>query len=169
MRGMVEHIAVQDIFCSGIGAIERLDGNLLRVWLYASQMSESDTQEKVLVAKIVVSMAHVPAQDLGYSHRLQDNDCPCPYRNDELNTSSTYPVATIGLGWNKGSHVNASRVAQAAGENERGFIFVVLDLRQMGGHNADALCQNGERNSRGLALTPDFERVIHANRNLTMG
>jgi hypothetical protein len=60
MRGLVEHIAIQDIFCSGLGAIERLDGNLLRLWFYASQTGESGTQEKVLVAKLVISTANVP-------------------------------------------------------------------------------------------------------------
>lgn len=61
MRGLHEIIPIQDVFCSGIGAIERLDGNMLRFWLYASQASEDgETRERIVVAKIVAPMSAVP-------------------------------------------------------------------------------------------------------------
>jgi hypothetical protein len=61
MRGMIEHIVVQDIFCSSIGAIERLDGNVLRLWFYVWQTSEqTGGREKVVVAKIIVPASGMP-------------------------------------------------------------------------------------------------------------
>lgn len=54
MRGLQEVVPIQDTLCSGIGAIERLDGDLIRFWLYVLQESEdADEPEKVVVAKIV--------------------------------------------------------------------------------------------------------------------
>jgi hypothetical protein len=61
MRGLNEIIPIQDIFCSGIGAIERLDGNMLRIWLYVSQATEEgEIAEKLVVAKIVAPASAIP-------------------------------------------------------------------------------------------------------------
>jgi hypothetical protein len=62
MRGMHEVTPIQDIFCSGIGAIEHIGGNCLRFYLYVSQTPESGDgpQEKVVVAKIVAPISAVP-------------------------------------------------------------------------------------------------------------
>lgn len=61
MRGLHEIVPIQDTFCSGIGAIERLDGNMLRFWLYAQQAPEDgEVPEKVVVAKIVAPVSAVP-------------------------------------------------------------------------------------------------------------
>lgn len=61
MRGLQETIAIQDTFCSGLGAIERLEGNCYRFYLYVSQSEEAgEPAEKVLVAKIVAPAAAVP-------------------------------------------------------------------------------------------------------------
>ena len=61
MRGINETVPIQDTFCSGIGAIEKLEGGNLRFYLYVSQQSDSgEATERVLVAKIVASAASVP-------------------------------------------------------------------------------------------------------------
>lgn len=57
MRGLQEIVPIQDTFASGLGAIERLDGGLYRLWFYVLQTPDNggdgDVQEKLLVAKIV--------------------------------------------------------------------------------------------------------------------
>jgi hypothetical protein len=61
MRGLIEPIPVQDIFVSGIGAIEKIGGGNLRFYLYVEQQSDDGTQsEKILVAKIVAPASAVP-------------------------------------------------------------------------------------------------------------
>jgi len=61
MRGLQEIVPIQDTLCSGIGAIERLEGDLFRFWMYVSQASEdAGAREKVLVAKIVISKSAIP-------------------------------------------------------------------------------------------------------------
>lgn len=61
MRGLQEIVPIQDTFTSGIGAIERLDGNMLRFWLYALQTpDEGGPQERIVVAKIVAPASAVP-------------------------------------------------------------------------------------------------------------
>lgn len=60
MRGLQEIIPIQDVFCSGLGAIEQLDGNMFRFWLYVTQTSEDGTPEKVVVAKLVAPASAVP-------------------------------------------------------------------------------------------------------------
>lgn len=61
MRGLLEVVPIQDTFCSGIGAIEHLDGNMLRIWLYVLQTPEDgEAKEKVVVAKIVAPSSAVP-------------------------------------------------------------------------------------------------------------
>jgi len=40
MRGLNENVSVPDIFCSGLGAVERLEGNCLRLYFYVSQAPE---------------------------------------------------------------------------------------------------------------------------------
>lgn len=59
MQGLQENISIQDIFCSGIGAIERIEGNCLRFYLYVSQMTE-DGPEKIVVAKLIAPASAVP-------------------------------------------------------------------------------------------------------------
>lgn len=61
MRGINENVPIQDIFCSGIGAIEKLEGGNLRFYLYVSQQSDNgEATERVLVAKIVAPASCVP-------------------------------------------------------------------------------------------------------------
>ena len=61
MRGLHETVPIQDTFCSGIGAIERLEGNMLRIWLYVSQTPEDGGEkEKLVVAKIVAPASAIP-------------------------------------------------------------------------------------------------------------
>jgi hypothetical protein len=61
MRGLHEIIPIQDTFTSGIGAIERLEGNMLRFWLYTLQSPEDGgPQERLVVAKIVAPASAVP-------------------------------------------------------------------------------------------------------------
>ena len=52
MRGLNEIVPIQDVFASGLGAIERLDGGLYRLWFYVLQ-TEDDRKEKIVVAKVV--------------------------------------------------------------------------------------------------------------------
>lgn len=61
MRGINEIVPIQDTFCSGLGAIERLEGGNLRLYLYVSQAGDDGTAtEKILVAKIVAPACAVP-------------------------------------------------------------------------------------------------------------
>jgi hypothetical protein len=58
---MSENLPVQDIFCSGLGAIERLEGNCLRLYFYASQANYDGTaSERQVVAKLIVPASAVP-------------------------------------------------------------------------------------------------------------
>jgi hypothetical protein len=60
MRGLNENVPIQDTFCSGIGAIEPLEGGMLRFWLYVLQTpADGGDPEKVVVAKIVVPKSAV--------------------------------------------------------------------------------------------------------------
>lgn len=62
MRGLQEVVPIQDTLVTGIGAIEYLEGDLVRFWLYVSQEAEDgDEPEKVVVAKIVGSAGGLPA------------------------------------------------------------------------------------------------------------
>jgi hypothetical protein len=60
MRGMNENVVIQDIFCSGLGAIEKLEGNCFRFYLYVSQASDDGGQEKLVVAKFIAPASAVP-------------------------------------------------------------------------------------------------------------
>jgi hypothetical protein len=61
MRGLNEPVQVQDIFCSGLGAIERLEGNCFRFHFFVTQRSgEGEREEKVVVSKLVIPAAAVP-------------------------------------------------------------------------------------------------------------
>lgn len=61
MRGLTEIVPIQDIFASGLGAIERLEGNCLRFHLFVSQEIEGEAgREKTVVAKIVVPASAIP-------------------------------------------------------------------------------------------------------------
>lgn len=58
MRGLTETIAVTDVFCCGIAAIENLDGNCLRLHYYVTQSADdSSVREKVVVAKLIMPMS----------------------------------------------------------------------------------------------------------------
>lgn len=60
MRGLNETIPIQDIFVSGLGAIERLEGNCLRFHLYVTQAADDGAPEKIVIAKIVAPACAVP-------------------------------------------------------------------------------------------------------------
>jgi hypothetical protein len=60
MRGLIENGLVQDVFCSGLGAVEILEGNCLRLYFYASQAINSEKQEKLVVARLIVPTSAVP-------------------------------------------------------------------------------------------------------------
>jgi len=61
MRGINENVPIQDTFCSGIGAIEKLEGGNLRFYLYVSQQSDNgEATERMLVAKIIAPASAVP-------------------------------------------------------------------------------------------------------------
>lgn len=61
MRDLHEIVPIQDVFCSGLGAVERLDGDMLRFWLYVLQTPEDGgPKEKVVVAKIIAPASAVP-------------------------------------------------------------------------------------------------------------
>jgi hypothetical protein len=60
MRGLSEVVPIIDTICSGLAAVERLDGNLLRFWLYVQQTNDEGSQEKIVVSKIVVPATAVP-------------------------------------------------------------------------------------------------------------
>jgi hypothetical protein len=55
MQGLSEPFAVQDIFCSGIGAIEDMGNGCLRFHLYVAEDGE-----KIIVAKVVCSAHSMP-------------------------------------------------------------------------------------------------------------
>lgn len=61
MRGLNEIVPISDVFVSGIGAIEKLDGNMLRFWLYVLQAPEDGgPPEKIVVSKVVAPASAVP-------------------------------------------------------------------------------------------------------------
>lgn len=62
MRGLLEVVPVQDITCSGIGAIEQLEGGNLRFWFYVSQANDEGgaVKDRIVVAKIVAHRSVVP-------------------------------------------------------------------------------------------------------------
>lgn len=60
MRGLYEAVPIQDIFISGLGAIERLEGGCLRFWLYVTQTSDDGTPERVVTARIIAPVSSVP-------------------------------------------------------------------------------------------------------------
>lgn len=60
MRGLHENVPITDVFCSGLGAIERIEGNCLRFYLYVSQTTDDGGQEKVVVARIIAPASSVP-------------------------------------------------------------------------------------------------------------
>jgi hypothetical protein len=61
MRGLNENVPVQDVFCSGLGAIERLEGNCVRLYFYVSQVNFDNTAtEKQVVAKLIVPISALP-------------------------------------------------------------------------------------------------------------
>jgi hypothetical protein len=60
MRGLIENGLVQDVFCSGLGAVEILEGNCLRLYFYTSQATNSEKQEKLVVARLIVPTSAVP-------------------------------------------------------------------------------------------------------------
>ena len=60
MRGLTEIVPLQDIVCSGLGAIEHLDGNLLRFWLYVQQTADDGNKEKIVVVKLVMAASTLP-------------------------------------------------------------------------------------------------------------
>jgi hypothetical protein len=61
MRGLNENIPIQDIFCSGLGAIELLEGGCVRFYLYVSQMADAGEEtDRVVAARIVMPLEAVP-------------------------------------------------------------------------------------------------------------
>lgn len=61
MRGLNEIVPIQDVLASGLGAIERMDGGLYRLWFYVMQTEdEGEPPEKILVAKVVIHASIVP-------------------------------------------------------------------------------------------------------------
>ena len=63
MRGLQEIVPIQDVFASGLGAIERMDGGLYRLWFYVLQAPAGDDEgeaEKIVVAKVIAPVSAVP-------------------------------------------------------------------------------------------------------------
>lgn len=59
MRDLYEVVPIQDIFSSGMGTIERLEGGCLRFWFYVTQTRDDGTRERVVTARIVAPTASV--------------------------------------------------------------------------------------------------------------
>lgn len=76
MRELHENIPIQDIFCSGLGAIERLEGGCLRFYLYVSQVTDEGGQEKLVVAKFVAPASAVPDAVLQMIAAIGDKSAP---------------------------------------------------------------------------------------------
>jgi len=56
LRGLNESIAIQDVFVSGLGAVEHLEGNCLRLHFYVSEAGDCGIgHEKTVVARLIVS------------------------------------------------------------------------------------------------------------------
>lgn len=60
MRGLQEVVPVQDVVCSGLGAIERLAGNLYRFWFYVEETNDEGGMDKRVVGKLVMPASSVP-------------------------------------------------------------------------------------------------------------
>jgi hypothetical protein len=71
-RRLVEPVPVQDIFVSGLGAVEDLGGGVYRFVFFSRQYVEGE-EERVTVAKLVGQMDAIPpaifmaAQAIGFS------------------------------------------------------------------------------------------------------
>jgi hypothetical protein len=57
---MNEVVVMQDVFCSGLGAVERLEGNCLRLYFYVSQSLDNGPRQRLVVAKLVVPESAMP-------------------------------------------------------------------------------------------------------------
>lgn len=60
MRGLSEIIPIQDVYVSGLGAIEHVGGGNLRFVLYVNQENDDGQVEKVVVAKFIGPMSSLP-------------------------------------------------------------------------------------------------------------
>ena len=62
MRGMQEPTPVQDVFCSGLGAIEKIGGGCVRLYWYVMQSPDGSDgpPEQVLVAKLIFPASAIP-------------------------------------------------------------------------------------------------------------
>lgn len=60
MRGLSEIVPIQDTVISGLGAIERLGGNMYRFWFYIEQTSDDGEMEKIVVSKLIAPASVIP-------------------------------------------------------------------------------------------------------------
>jgi len=60
MRGLVELASVQDIYVSGLGAIENVGGSNLRFIMYVNEESDDGTIQKVVVARLIAPISALP-------------------------------------------------------------------------------------------------------------
>lgn len=55
MNGLNQVVPVQDVVCSGLGAVERLSGGLLRFYFYIEENGE-----KIVAARVIMPAEAVP-------------------------------------------------------------------------------------------------------------
>ncbi|TIQ99498.1 hypothetical protein [Mesorhizobium sp.] len=55
MSELVEPIVILDTFVQGVGRVEEISANLFRISYYANQRGYDGTQERVCVAKFIVT------------------------------------------------------------------------------------------------------------------
>ena len=60
MRGLFENVPIQDTVISGLGAIERLGGNMYRFWFFIEETNDEGMMEKKVVAKLIAPASAVP-------------------------------------------------------------------------------------------------------------
>jgi hypothetical protein len=74
MRGLIEPVPVADVFVSGLGKIEKLNGGCVRIHLYVLQapIDGDGPQEKQIVAKIIVPASALPDAVLQMIASIED-------------------------------------------------------------------------------------------------
>lgn len=71
---LIEEAVCPDIFVSGVGKVEKLSGGLVRVIFYVERQTDSGKSERVVVAKIVRTLASIVEATALYRQAIAEAD-----------------------------------------------------------------------------------------------
>jgi hypothetical protein len=76
MRGLTEPMLTTDVFASGLGRIEKLNGGCVRIYFYVLQgpIDGDGAQEKQVVSKIILPASALSDAVLMLAHAAHDVD-----------------------------------------------------------------------------------------------